>query len=484
MTADFKTKVALNTGVQILGRVITTIISLIAIAALTRYLGTSGFGLYTTIFAYVGILAVAADFGFYWIGLREISKDPRQKDRIFTNLLIFRTLLAIFVYGAGSLISLYFPYPSIIKVGIALISLAYFFQTLNSTFIAIFQINYRMDKAVLTDIVGRAVILALILFQIQQKLALEWILTSYIIANIINFLASFLLARPYFKFRLGFDFALWKYFFKETLPMGIILVLGIVYFRVDTLILSFLKSPTEVGIYGAPYKVIEIFLTLPAMFLGNVFPVITKNLLEDKEQFRRVFQTSFDFLMLSVGGLIAGALALALPIMALVAGKEFSESYTISFGAWPAHTGLILQILVLAVGLSYLINLLESTLVAAGYQYKLVIPKLSFLIFNVVLNLIFIPRYSYLAAAWITFLTEIVVIITASIILRRIIRLKLKWQTTSRVLLAAFLMYLTIRFCPLQNLIITIPLAILSYGIYLLIFRAVSLKQIKTVFKF
>ena len=67
-------RVAYNTVVQVVGKVLTTLISLVLIAALTRYLGVSGYGSYTTIFAYIQFFAVLADFGFFWFFLREISK--------------------------------------------------------------------------------------------------------------------------------------------------------------------------------------------------------------------------------------------------------------------------------------------------------------------------------------------------------------------------------------------------------------------------
>ena len=62
---SFTRKIALNTIVQIIGKVLTTLISLVLIAALTRYLGVSGYGQYTTIFAFTQFFAVLADFGFF-----------------------------------------------------------------------------------------------------------------------------------------------------------------------------------------------------------------------------------------------------------------------------------------------------------------------------------------------------------------------------------------------------------------------------------
>ena len=45
-------RVAYNTIIQIIGKVLTTLISLVLIVALARYLGVWGFGQYTIIFAF------------------------------------------------------------------------------------------------------------------------------------------------------------------------------------------------------------------------------------------------------------------------------------------------------------------------------------------------------------------------------------------------------------------------------------------------
>ncbi len=49
-------RIAYNTGIQILSKVISTAIALIATVLMTRYLGTSGFGEYTTIMTFISIL--------------------------------------------------------------------------------------------------------------------------------------------------------------------------------------------------------------------------------------------------------------------------------------------------------------------------------------------------------------------------------------------------------------------------------------------
>lgn len=45
------------------------------------------------------------------------------------------------------------------------------------------------------------------------------------------------------------------------------------YLKTDTLILSLIKSPEEVGLYGAAYRIIDVPTTLPYMFAGIILPI-------------------------------------------------------------------------------------------------------------------------------------------------------------------------------------------------------------------
>ncbi|MEI6553169.1 MAG: oligosaccharide flippase family protein, partial [bacterium] len=103
----------------------------------------------------------------------------------------------------------------------------------------------------------------------------------------------------------------------------------------DTLILSLIKSPGEVGLYGAAYRIIDVLTTLPFMFAGIILPILTSSWFEGKkEYFVSVLQKSFDLMAIFSLPIIAGTLILARPLIVLVAGEDFADS------------GLILKILI------------------------------------------------------------------------------------------------------------------------------------------
>lgn len=462
-------KVAYNTIIQVIGKVITTLISLVLVAALTRYLGVAGYGQYTTIFAYVAFFGVLADFGFFWILVREIAKPNADVNRATSNVLTLRIVIGIIFYGLAALVALFIPQYADFRAGIAVTALASLFLALNSTYIGVFQNKLRMDKAALTDVIGRAIILCLTLYLIKLGLGLNAILWAYAIGNIINFFMSAILGQVYVNFRLTFDFPYWKELFWQALPMGIVLILSVIYFKIDTVMLSLLKTSTDVGIYGPPYKVLEIVLLLPVMFMGNVFPIITKYLYDKDERLTHALQKSFDFLIILGFPIIMGVIFTAPRIIKIVAGSEFLVTHTIPpFMGLPSTSPSALQILIIAAGLSFLTSLFGYLIIALGKQAKLIAPYIFLVFFNIGINLILIPKYSYMGAAVSTVLTEFLVLLFSWYIAHKYVDIKFKlnivWQSLVATLVLSQFLYF---FGEDIHLLILVPLSAILYGISL-----------------
>ncbi|KKQ18724.1 MAG: Polysaccharide biosynthesis protein [Berkelbacteria bacterium GW2011_GWA1_36_9] len=477
-------KVAHNTIVQIVGKVITTLISLFLIAALTRYLGVSGYGQYTTIFAYTQFFAVLADFGFFWFLVREISKPNIESDKITNNVLTFRTLIALVIFSLSFLISLLIPQYHEIRLGIGIIVAATFWITLNGTYVGIFQNKLRMDKAAITDILGRIVIFALVLYQMKNGENLNHILWSYFLGNMVNFFLSAYLGRIYLHFRLAFDFSLWKKIFWECLPISVVTILSVIYFKIDTVMLSLFRSATDVGIYGPPYKVVEILLLIPAIFMGNVFPIITRYIYEKNDQVQMVFQKAFDFLIVIAVPIIVGVICLAPRIIEIIAGTDFTTIHTIG-PVWgiPATSGFALQILIVAVGISFLSHLFGYTVISLGKQTKLIWPNLILVFFNIGLNLILIPKISYIGAAIATVLTETLVVFLYYGVMRRHFDKKIRLHILWKVVISGIILGLALKFFSFLALWYLVPIGVVVYFASLLLVKGISKEMIREVIK-
>lgn len=479
-------KVAYNTLVQIVGKIITTATSLVLIAALTRYLGVYGYGQFTTIFAYVSFAAVFADLGFFWIMVREISKPDTEHEKIFNNIMTLRSILGLLVFLVGFAVAFLVPsYNATIRYGIGIISVGWFFITINSTYVGLFQSRHKMDRASIAEVIGRLVILGFVLLFISRGYGLLAIVSAYTIGNIVNLFLSMLMGAKFINFRLRFDTSVWKQMFYEAWPMGIVLVLHVVYLRVDSVMLSIMKTPEDVGIYGAPYKILEILVLVPGIFMGNVFPIITRYFHDKSQKLYDAIQKAFDFLSALALPVVVGVFMLATPIIAFVAGDEFLTSSTIgNFLGHYANSALTLQILIFATGIIFFSNIFNSTAVAIHKQKSLVWPNVTFALANVVLNLILIPKLSYIGASIATVITEFLVLLVIwQIVAKYLPKLKINFKVFLKTLLATIVMGIVIYALKDINLFLIILVAAIVYFVALYLFGGYNKNTIRLLIK-
>lgn len=440
---SYSKKIAYSTGSQFVGKILSTAIALVTFATLYRALGVEGIGKYTTVFAYVGFFSVFADFGLQWFLIRELSVNPKEKNKIFQNVLALRSIVAFVVLAIAFAVVWLFHYPVDVKLAVGLISLGWFFSLINSTFVGVYLNNYRMDIATASDVVGRAVTMSLVIILARNGYGFFYLMSAYLAGNLLNLVISRIFVAPYIKVGYKFDLKYWRYTLSQAFAIGIVLVFGFVYYKIDSLMLSFMKDMTDVGIYGSAYKLLEVLVTIPIMFLGASFPLITKYIAEKDARVYHAFQKQFDFLMLIAIPLVAGTLVLADKIILFVAGnrgQEFIGAATVYFAGRPINSAVVLRILIFAVGLHFLSSLYNYMIISLGKQKSMIWPTILFAIFNVVVNLILIPRFSYLGAAVSTVVTEIIVFVFYKRIVDQNIVLPVRLGNTLKVLIASVLM--------------------------------------------
>lgn len=462
-------KVAYNTFVQVIGRGTSIVLSLILIKYLTSYLSVSGYGQYVTAINYAGIFAIIADFGLSTIVVRELAKREDDIKNYLGNVLGLRATLALVTMILAALIALFFPYARELKIGILVVSLANYWISLTQVFVGVFQANMRIDKAVIGDIAGRVVIFITTLFMIYLRLDLTAILGAIFVGNLVTLLISWFLVRDYVKPSLRFNKILWERLFTEMLPMGTVLVLGMIYFRSDMVILSLMKGNEATGIYGVAYKFVDILIALPQFFMGAVFPFIAKYYLKDDRKFKEIMQKAIEILVIAALPITAVLCILAPSLIRFVSSSEFSAA------------ALPLQILSLGIMCSFLAQMPNSVLVATKNQTALIWIYMFLIAENVTLNILFIPKYSYLAAAVITVITEIIGLGANWYLLRRRTNFIPHFKILGKVLISTFMMAVCL-YVFRDKLVFALLTGGLTYMVFILALGVVSGEQLISVF--
>ena len=454
----------------------TALISIVIVKILTNYLGVAGFGAYTAIYEFLAFFAIAADFGIFQIAVREMSLQPLRRAQIFGNILalrlVFTVVAMLLAIGAVFLIP---PYAgTAIPIGVVLAALTTFLNLMFGTLSSVLQVEMKMSRAVAAMVVGKVATLLFMLFVIFYWLPADpvagfnQLLVAGIIGHFLQLLGVLAAARKLVTLTLRFDWDFWREILRKTLPYGGAILLATIYFRIDVLLISLMRDLTEVGIYGAAMRIFENLFVISVFFLNSALPSLTQFFQHSPEKFQAFLQQGFNFLAILGLPILVGGVILAYPLMSLVTAPEFLSD--VSRGFWGSD--LALQVLLLALVFAFFNNLFGYALLAAGQPLKLFWVALGTALFNFLSNLVVIPYFGWLGAAWTSVASEILAICLGLFFIIRLINLRLNFGNFGKAALAAILMGVCLQLLEpiLGNLItgnrvllILIPIGMLIY---------------------
>ena len=464
-------KVAKNMIYQILGKGLGIIFGLLTVGLMTRYLGQTGFGYYTTVVSFLQFFGVVIDFGLQMTTAQMLARPGVDESKIFGSILAIRLISAAIFMGLAASIVWALPYPEIIKMGVTLTSLSFFFISLQSVFISVFQKNMKMSVVAWAEVWGRAALLIGVWIFVITSRGLLFIMGAVVLGSLVNFLILYFKSKKYLKISLAYDRNIWKEIWTISWPLAITISLSLIYFRADTVVMSFVRPVSEVGIYGAAYKVVDILVQFPYLFLGLLLPIFSSLIMVNLESFKKVYQKTFDFIAIVTFPIVLGTIAVGDKIMEVVAGKEFLVS------------GDLLKILIVAVGVIYFGALFGYGIVACGLQKKMIKFYVFDAVFSLVMYLIFIPIYSYWAAATLTVVSELLITIPAMFILRKHMGINFQFKVFLKSLLSGLIMLGVLFLLPSQGLATLIIVGVIIYFGALYLMRGIDKEAIMELVK-
>lgn len=469
-------KIALNTILHTTGKFGASFIGIFVVAILTRYLGIEGYGAYTTIFAYLFFFAILSDLGLYVITVNELGRSEYGEERFFNNIFTIRLTSALILIIAASAIVWIFPYSHLIKIGVMVASISIFLNLLDQIIVAFFQNKINMKRVAIAELVGKIVLLITTIIFVYLKLNLIWLIIAIIFGFSFNFSINLYYLRKFIKLKLEFNKIIWKNILHKSWPIAITSIFSLIYFKADTLFLSVLPTNPKyafsaehaVGIYGAPYKILEVLITFPAIFMGLISPLLSKAWIK-KKNFDSIFQNAFNTISIIIWPLIIGVLVLAKPLIILVAGVNFDISAS------------VFQILIWATAIIFITHLTTYTIIAIGKQKAMIKYYLLAAILAVAGYIILIPRYSYFAAAWVTVGVEFFMALATFYLIKKYTDLKINFRPFGKAMLAAVIMGYILNYLRDWNVIVLIILGAIIYFIIIFFTRTIDRGFIKNL---
>lgn len=466
-----KKAIFVNTASQIVVRFVTLAATLISIKLLTNYLGVDGVGKFNTITTYVNFLLVIADLGLFSVTVREISKNPHNEKQILSNVYVIRLISAFLMCLIAIAIILFTPYrhdPQMLY-GIMIATGFLFFNLMGSIYDIILQYRLKMQFSATAEFLSKVLSLVALFIIIRLNGGFLWTVSTIALMGFLIFVFKWYFGNKFVHFKPHYDKHIALWIFNLSWPIGIVFIVSNLFFRLDSLMLFVIKGAAAVGIYSVAYKILEVTAFIGSYFAGALKPTIAEHIDHQKEFLSNVMRKSFNIMLFLAMPVTITCAIYAKDIIIFLSNTDFVSGS-------PALVFLAFTLPII------FFDVLLSEILIANDERKLFIRIAVFvLLFNFVFNLIFIPKYSFMGAAWGTFISEIVLFAINLYYTQKIVPFKIDFSGIGNILLVTALTAAAAYLLKLTGLyfIISIIIALAIYAVLCILFQVINKSTIK-----
>ena len=378
-----------NASAIILGRVINLILAIVSSVLITRYLGSDRLGQYASLYAYIALFGWLTTLGIDQIIVRESAKHKEQAEQIFATatavsclLSVGATLLAI----VGSLAS---GYVHSMRLLLFIAAIEILLLSPLKLLGLIFQLSLKQWYAAGISIARQMLWVIVIGALILTGAGLPGVILGRLLCSGLEALAILLFSRRLLPFKLRLDTGIARSILKSSWPIALSGLSISIYQRVDQILLHVLSGNRALGYYVAAVNISELFGIFAAALTSTMFPLLSE-VASQKDRFEYYIKICFRYLMSLLFGICAVVTVSAPFMVRIFYGKAFISSGTILSTLIWSEAGVFLGVVIC------------TALISQGLQKYVLISTFVGALVNLALNLLWIPKWGNMGAAWAT----------------------------------------------------------------------------------
>ena len=337
-------------------------------------------------------LAQFADFGVETLGIREVAEDPTSIPDRGPSILTARLLIAcglILIMLPVALLGLPQPEGAVIAAySLTLIPIA-----LSTRWI---HLGLESARPVgLARTLGETVMIMLVLVLVRRTGDIGSVpLAQFVGESVAALLLLSLLARRGMRLRFSWNPSRVMPTFRRAWPLVAHGLLGLLIFNSDLVFLRLFRDLASVGYYAAGYTLISFLLNLGVAYGMALLPTLTR-LGPDTQAERELYHTAQAQVFAASFPLALGGALLGVELIRQVFGLSYLPA------------GAALEVLIWSIPMALFRNVAVTALVARNRQDQVLRTTTGSTVLNLILNLLLIPQFGILGAAWATVATEL-----------------------------------------------------------------------------
>lgn len=384
-------RVAGNTVILVLLRVLMPALAVALVLALSRQLGADGLGRYSLAFSILYLFNAVAPLGLTSVLTREVARNPADLESILSNALTLAGAVSIvltpLMIACGPLLG----YDAETRSALLILGLSILPFTAGVLFDAVFVAKERMDCIAWASGVEYLCKVGLGVSALFLGMGLDAVLLMAVLGRVLGCLVALgKFRRIGVKVRLGWNTAMVHRLLRLAPTFLMIGLFATLYWRIDVLMLSKLASVSEVGQYSAAWRLLELAMVIPQSLCLALYPHLAAAH-ANTVRTRQIGQLAVRYLTAFA---LPAALCVAVvsgPILAWLYGEEFRAA---------APVLSVLMLTLIPYGWA---RYQAYALVSASHQHVDLGLNIVMSLLNAGLNLFLIPHFGALGAALATF---------------------------------------------------------------------------------
>lgn len=373
------------------------IFPLITYSYVARIISPSGIGKVAFVNSVLSYFIYIASLGIPSYGLRECAKLRNDKEKLsktFQELLIINLVSTMFAYILLFIVIISVNKLYNYKILFLIMSSQIFLNSIGVEWLyqALEEYSYITIRSVFFKVIG--VLLTFILIKSPDDILWYGFLTIF--AASANYICNFINIHKYITFKKFKNYNLKKHF-KPIFSLLTASIIISIYANFDIVMLGFISSEYEVGLYNAALKIKSILLSLSTAITAVMIPRISYYIQKkDEKGINKLLIKSLQISLLIAFPVCIYCLVFSKNILLFVCGISYIEA---------ENTLKLLMILILPLILTNLFG--NQILIPFGKENRFSQSVFIGMWINLILNLLLIPKYGASGAAFGSIITEI-----------------------------------------------------------------------------
>lgn len=447
---------------QLVGRLLRTAIIIYPARILTQ----ESWGAFNYALGIATFLTVLSDIGVNALLTREASKNPEgRKEYISTSFFIKMAILLTLGIGFVMTSEIFLENEEVSQL-LPFMLFIFIFDSLRDLGTAIARASERMEKEGFNNILTNFFIATFGFIFLYYSRTTASIALAYAVGTGLGLLSiAFALREEVRVIFSNFNKKLVRHIIVSAWPFGLVGLMGTIMLNTDIFIIGWLKSLTDVALYSAPQKIVQLLYIAPVLVSTAFFPAFARYV-GDKKKFAHLFETGIAIISAIVTPIAIGSLILAPKIIDFIYGPGFEESV----GAF---------IILVPTIIIFSLVVLVGNAIFAHDKPKIYITYAILGIFgNFVLDLILIPMWGINGAALATLLNQIIISAYAWYEMKKIAKFKVLNKIKKILIASSGMAFITIGLNFINaDIFVNILISGLSYLVLLSLMKEESLSQ-------